>query len=127
MTAAQDRIGIEALSVFGLPPVAFVNLAAELGCRYISTGLTQMPINPHGYPSFSLIEDAALRREMIAAMRDTGVSISLGEGINARANEDIREKAAELDLMAELGVKRINTVSPRPGSRREPGQVCHGC
>jgi len=35
--------------------------------------------NPHGYPCFSLKEDSALRREMVAAMRDRAVSISLGE------------------------------------------------
>jgi hypothetical protein len=30
-------LGIEFISVFGLPPVDFVHLAAGLGCRYIST------------------------------------------------------------------------------------------
>ena len=35
----MNRLGIENISVFGLPPVEFVNLAADLGCRYISTGL----------------------------------------------------------------------------------------
>lgn len=114
MNPGADRLGIEAISVFGLSPVAFVNLAADLGCRYISTGLWQGPFNPLGYPGFSLSEDDALRREMQAAMRDRGVAISLGEGINARPNEDIRDRAAELDVMAELGVKRINTVSLDP-------------
>jgi hypothetical protein len=38
-----ERLGIEFLSVFGLPPVEFVNLAADLGCRYISTGLRSAP------------------------------------------------------------------------------------
>jgi sugar phosphate isomerase/epimerase len=112
--APQDRIGIENISVFGLPPVEFVQLAAALGCRHISTGLSQVDINPHGYPGFSLLEDAALRRDMRAAMRDNGVSISLGEGINARPGQDIADRAAELDVMAELGVKRINTVSLDP-------------
>ena len=110
----MNRLGIELISVFGLPPIEFVNLAADLGCRYISTGLTQVHINPHGYPAFSLFEDANLRREMIAAMRDRGISISLGEGLTARENADIRDRAAELDVMAELGVIRINAVSLDP-------------
>jgi sugar phosphate isomerase/epimerase len=110
----MNRLGIETISVFGLPPVEFVNLAADLGCAFISTGLTQLHINPHGYPSFSLFEDATLRREMIAAMRDRGVSISLGEGLTAQENVDIRNRVAELDIMAELGIKRINTVSLDP-------------
>ena len=37
----MDRLGVEFLSVFGLPPVEFVNLAADLGCHYISTGLRE--------------------------------------------------------------------------------------
>ena len=114
----MNRLGIENMSVFGLPPVAFVNLAADLGCRYISTGLTQFPINPHNYPGFSLLEDALLRREMIAAMRDRGVSISLGEGLTARANVKTRGRAPELDVMAELGITRINAVSLDPDLAR---------
>jgi len=114
LPAPQDRIGIEMISVFGLPPVEFVNLAADLGCRYISMGLRQGPFNPLGYPSFSLFDDANLRREMQAAMADRNVSISLGEGFNARANENIKDREAELDVMAELGIKRINTVSLDP-------------
>jgi hypothetical protein len=35
MNASRDRVGIEFISVFGLPPVEFVALAAELGCRQI--------------------------------------------------------------------------------------------
>jgi hypothetical protein len=31
----MDQLGIGFLSMFGLPPVEFVDLAADLGCRYI--------------------------------------------------------------------------------------------
>jgi len=107
----MDRIGIEFLSVFGLPPVDFVNLAADLGCHYISTGLTSIPYDPPTYPPFSLRDDPALRREMVAAMSDRGVSISLGEGLLVRNGADVRDHADDLAIMAELGVGRINTVS----------------
>ena len=55
----MNRLGIENISVFGLPPVEFVNLAADLGCRYISIGLESIAYNPQGYPKFSLREDKA--------------------------------------------------------------------
>lgn len=42
----MERLGIELLSVFGMPPVTFVSLAADLNCRYISTALTSNPYNP---------------------------------------------------------------------------------
>ena len=107
----MNRLGIESISVFGLPPVEFVNLAADLGCAHISATRTPIDINPHGYPKWSLRDDLVLRRAMIAALRDCDVTISLGEGFSVRAGIDARERAADLDTMCELGVKRINTVS----------------
>ncbi len=107
-------LGIENISVFGLPPVAFVRLAADLGCQHISTGLTGLGYNPHGYAPFSLRDDRILRREMIAAMHDTGVTISLGEGLTIRPGGNARDYAADLDIFHELGVTRINTVSMDP-------------
>jgi sugar phosphate isomerase/epimerase len=114
----MPALGIETISVFGLPPVEFVNLAADLGCQHISSGLMSFGYNPHGYAPFSLREDAALRREMIAVMRDRGVSISLGEGLGVRPGTDVRQQAADLDIMCELGVRRINMVSMDPDLSR---------
>lgn len=118
MPTHLSRIGIEAISVFGLPPAQFVNLAADLGCHYISTGLIQGPPSPLGYPGWSLRDDPALRKEMIAVMRDRDVSISLGEGFTIRPGVDVRDKARDLELMCELGVKRINAVSMEPDLHR---------
>lgn len=117
----QD-LGIEYISAFGMPPVAYVELARDLGCRYVSTGLRQMNYNPHGYPPFSL-EDRTTRREMIAAMHECGVSLSLGEGFLVRPGADVRETSmANLEAMAELGVKRINSVSFEPDLQRNVEQ-----
>ena len=114
VTGTMPELSLEVVSVFGLPPVEFVTLAADLGCRHISTGLTPFPYNPHGYPAYSLRDDAALRREMIAVMRDRAVSISVGEGLCVFPDRDVRDYAADLDIMAELGVRRINTVTLDP-------------
>ena len=107
----MERIGIERLCVFGLPPVEFVRLAADLNCRYIAIGLVPVPYNPHGYPNWSLRDNRALRREMIAAMQDHDVSISLYDGFGVRPGADVSEYAADLDAIHELGVKRINVAS----------------
>ena len=123
MRAHTGRLGIEQLSAFGLPPVEFVNLAADLGCSCISTGLTGLGYNPQGYPAFSLREDTGMRRELTAAMRDRGVAISLGEGCIIRANSDIRAAAADMDIMRELGVERLNTVSMDPDLARTLDQL----
>lgn len=119
----MHRLGIEQLSAFSLPPVDFVNLAADLGCSCISAGLTGLGYNPQNYPPFSLREDVAMRREMIAAMRDRGVAISLGEGCIIRPGSDIRDTAADMDIMLELGVERLNTVSMDPDRGRTFDQL----
>jgi sugar phosphate isomerase/epimerase len=114
----MNRLGIESLSVFGMPPVDYVNLAADLGCAHISAMLAPFGINPHGYPKWSLKDDPALRRAMIAALRARGVTISLGEGFTFRPGIDASHRAADLDVMCELGVKRINTVTLDPDLSR---------
>jgi sugar phosphate isomerase/epimerase len=106
-----DRLGIEHQTVFGLPPVEFVHLTADLDCRHIAIGLSGGPYNPHGYEPYSLRDDARLRRRMLTAMEQRGVSISLGEGFVVRPQLEMARFAADLDTMAELGVSRVNTVS----------------
>jgi sugar phosphate isomerase/epimerase len=118
----MENLGIEFISVFGMSPVALIQLAHDLGCRYATTGLRQMDYNPHGYPRYSL-RDPALRREMVAAMGDCGVSLSLGEGFSVQPDVDSRETwAADLEIMAELGIKRINSVSLDPDIQRNVEQ-----
>jgi sugar phosphate isomerase/epimerase len=110
----MNRLGIELLSVLGMPPVDYVKLAAELGCGHISTGVVRGPFNPHGYDDWSLLDDTALRREMIAALRDTGVAVSLGEGFGVRPGQDMADRAADFDIMAELGARGIGGVVMEP-------------
>ena len=107
----MDRLGIEYLSVLGLPPVEFVELAAALGCRHISIGFTPGVPSPLGHPPYNLKEDVKLRGEMIAAMRDLGVSISLFEGMSVQPGRDIRDRAPDLEILQELGVTRVNIIS----------------
>jgi sugar phosphate isomerase/epimerase len=100
----MSRLGIELLSVFGLEPVAHVELAADLGCGFISSGLTQLPFNPHGYEAWSLRDDLLLRRRLRDVLRDRGVVIGLGEGFTVRPGADMAERGGHMDIMAELGV-----------------------
>jgi sugar phosphate isomerase/epimerase len=109
----MHQLAIEHQTISGLLPVKFVSLAADLDCRYIAIALTGGPYNPHNYAPCSLRDDATLRRRMIAAMRDRGVCVSLGEGFTVRSGSDARSQA-DLDTMAELGAARINTVTMDP-------------
>lgn len=114
----MDRIGIDFISVFGLPPVEFVHLAADLGCRHIGMALEPMPPNPHNYPAWSLREDKALRSRTKDALRERGVAISLGEGFLVRPGLDASDMEGDVEIMAELGATRINTMSIDPDLAR---------
>jgi sugar phosphate isomerase/epimerase len=111
-----NRLGIEQLTLLAMPPVAYLRLASELGCVSISTGITGMPLTMFGiedyapWPAWSLRDDPALRRETIAAMRDTGVKIGLAEGFRAASGADVADFAADLDIFAELGALRVNAI-----------------
>lgn len=104
-------LGIEFISVCGLPPVEFVHLAADLGCRHISTALASSPGGPSGYPPFSLRDDPVLRRALTAALAEREVSISLGEGLVITRRSDVTALSADLDVLAGLGAGRINSIS----------------
>ena len=87
-----NRLGIEMLTLLGMPPVEHVTLAAELGCVTISTGLMKLPLSPFGYPQletlyepWSLLDDAALRR----ARQELGAGREWQEG---RYNQDRNKK-----------------------------------
>jgi sugar phosphate isomerase/epimerase len=116
----MDDLGIEYQTVLGFPPVDFVHLAADLGCRYISMKARGGggPYNPYGHPPFSFLGDLPLRRRMIAALRQRGVSVSLGEGFVVQPGSDLLDDRASLDLMSEFGVTRVNAVTMDPDLSR---------
>jgi sugar phosphate isomerase/epimerase len=107
----MNRLGIELISAFGLPPVEYVHLAADLGCANVSMSLTAIHINPHGYAPFNLMDDLALRRKTGAVLKDRGVSVSLAEGLTVRPGVEARDRGAEFDAFADLGAQRVNVVS----------------
>jgi len=108
----MNRLGIERLSVFGMPPVDFIKLAAELGCGWVGIGLSPSgSFNPHGYRDWSLRDDAGLRRQTRQALADTGVRIGILEGFAVAPGQDPLIFERDLDLLLELGGNRINVVS----------------
>ncbi len=126
-----NRLGIEMLTLLGMNPVDHVRLSAQLGCVSISTGLTGLPLTMFGitdyapYQMWSLESDPGLRRELKAALGDTGVHIGLGEGFRVRHDGDVRDRGAGLDIMAELGALRINAVSMEQDLARSNDQLAH--
>lgn len=111
-------LSIDLQTVFGMPPVEFVLLAAANSCTHISAALGPTPWNPCKFPAWSLRDDVQLRRETKRALQDEGVSIYVGEGFVIRPTISVRDLGRDLDVMAELGAVKINTVCMEPDLER---------
>lgn len=108
----MDRIGVERLCVFGIPPVEFVHLAGDLGVCWIGIGSAALRYyNPDNYPDWSLRDDPQLVREMRAAMAARGVGISLMEGFRIKPGIDLGDYARDMDMLLSLGGTRFNAAS----------------
>lgn len=118
----MDRLAIEFISVLGLPPVEFVHVAAELGCRRIGLACAPIVTLAELYGPWTLRGNAALVREVKQALADSGVSLSLGEGFLIRGGADIADQAAEMDILAELGAPLVNVVSIESDAARNIAQ-----
>ncbi len=119
----MNRIAIEFISGLGMHPAEFIRVAADLGCHSVSLALAPLFETPLGLAAWSLRESADLRREVVAALADSGVTISNGEGFALVPGQDVEQLAPDLDLMHELGAERVNPFSLDPDLARASGQV----
>lgn len=111
----QRRLGLEFLGVFGLSPVDLVHLAADLGCQFIGTVMAPIEYNPEGFAPWNLLQDRSLRRDLAAALQEREIELLLGDGNPFLPGVEAGEALApQLDLYAELGVKRVNSISFEP-------------
>jgi sugar phosphate isomerase/epimerase len=119
----SSRLGIDSQTVFGMPPVEQILLTAKLGCGHVSLTRMPPPWKFDRFPPWSLLDDLALRRETKAALRDTGVVLTVAEGFVIRSEASPRDWATEFDLMAELGAESVSSVSMEPDAARALGQM----
>jgi sugar phosphate isomerase/epimerase len=110
----MDRLAIEFISVFGMPPVQFVELAAKLGCP--SIGIAPRPIVTLDglYPAWDLAKDPALLAAVARALADNGVKIAQAEGFLVMPGLPVDSMAGDLDIVARLGARQINACVLAP-------------
>ena len=121
---AAPVLGLDHLSVLGMPPAAFVSLAAAAGFDEVSLFAHRLDINPFGYPDWSLVADKDLRRDVRIALADLGMELALGEGCTILPGSDVGRHEPVLDMFAELGARRINIVSFENDVARDFDQSC---
>lgn len=113
-----NRLGLDFQSVFGMPPLAYVGLAADLGCSHVTIGLGPSPWNPCAFAPWSLRDDASLRRATRDLMHERGVAISVLYGFSLKPDMNVAGFARDMDLAAELGAGFIGTVGMDPDLAR---------
>jgi len=118
---AEIALGLDHLTVPGLPPVESIALAAAAGLQSVSL-MTARNYDPFGFPEWSLLADRQLRRDTRAALADHGVALTLGETCLVSPEATRADWEATIALFAELGAPRVNCVSFQPDPVREAEQ-----
>lgn len=112
-TARSGGLGLEYLSVFGMPVTQYAELAARIGCDFISVnyGGAANRLDDGGGDDRTLRESASLRRDLSSAVTANGLRIELAEGFGITPDRPAASYAADLDAVAELGARAICAVS----------------
>jgi sugar phosphate isomerase/epimerase len=107
----MNPLGLEYLTVYGCPPLDTIRIAADIGCSHLSffTHSLDFPGMPPAPPC--LFDDARLRKDVLAALDDHGLSIALIDGFGFNEKAKAADHRAQLDIVCELGVPRVNTSS----------------
>ena len=63
----MNRLGLEVLCVFGLPPVEFIELAASLGCGGISLTANTLQYQNPSIGRYSYASTAIMRRPTLGS------------------------------------------------------------
>lgn len=119
----MNRIGLDFICVLGMDPVEYCKVAAKLGCAYI--GMAPKPVVTAGdlFAPWTLRDNPQLVRDVKAAVADLGLTILVGEGCFISAGNDVDIYAGDLDILAEVGTKRITACAFEPDQQRAFDQL----
>jgi sugar phosphate isomerase/epimerase len=106
-----SRIGLEYMTLLGAHPLHFIETAAGAGCAYVGMPAQNSPSAPSGSPAFSFVEDSRLRRDTVSCLNDYGVEIGLLDGFVVGPASSVERHRPGFEILAELEVSRVNTVS----------------
>ena len=104
-------LGLEYLSVFGMPLRDYVALAGRIGCDFVSVNYGGASNRLGDGPEERLRDDPALRRDLAAAVADQGLFLGLVEGFAITPGTSIEDHAADLDAVARMEARSICAVS----------------
>lgn len=104
-------IGTDYLTLFGLHPVDYIETAAKAGAQSVAFFPASMEPLPQGHAAFSILDDAALRRDIRSALDATGLRLGMIDGLAVWPGRDVGDYEKGLAGLAEIGVTLANSVS----------------
>ncbi len=104
----MNPLGLEYLTVMGCHPLDYVRIAADIGCRHVAFHTSALDFPGMPPPAPSIFADAALRREVKAAIDDLGLSVHLVDGFGFHDRDPRPDHRALLDMSAGIGATRIS-------------------
>jgi sugar phosphate isomerase/epimerase len=111
-------ICLDHLSLSDLTALELIEVASSLGCAAVSLFVTPLPLGPYR----DLVNDVVARREVLSALRDTGLSVGIVEPfmLDEAIDWDLLRRTAA--LTAELG-GTVNTLCFDKDRARLEGSV----
>jgi sugar phosphate isomerase/epimerase len=109
----MHSLSLEYLTLFGISPPELIDVAANTGYQHVSIVPDVSAIDP-AYEPHSVVSDVSLRHATAERMKDTGITISVGEGFVIKPGMDVHFYVRALDVFASLGIPRINTICFEP-------------
>lgn len=108
-------LSLAALTVLELTPLQMVQCAFESGYDYV--GLRLVPATETEV-HHDLVGDIALRREVLVALRDTGVRVLDAEILRLKPETDVCAYLPMLETAAELGARYVLVAGNDPDESR---------
>lgn len=110
----MDRLGIDFITMLGMPLVDFVAAAADLGIGRVGIAPKPLVANPYGYPEWSLLEDKALRAVFREAAEAAGVKVGVCDLLVFPGMDVAEVMPARLDMIVEVGGDTANVATLQP-------------
>lgn len=103
-------LALDHITVVDTTPIELAAVAAQTGCDGVCIFLHSMPDALPRLPEYSLITDAAARRETRKVCADLGVAIDLAYPFTLASRTDLTAFEPALAASVELGVPAVNAL-----------------
>jgi sugar phosphate isomerase/epimerase len=126
MSAGAHDIPLS-LSYYTVPelaPPTMVRAAADAGFAFVGVRLLN---GQPGRDLAPLMQDPAVRRETLAALRDTGLGVLDASGARLVPSTDVRMFSAFLETAAEMGARHVLATGDDPDEARLVSRLSELC